>query len=414
MQSKDVLALGLGLEAPWELVDQELNTDVEPHELHLRVSAPRGSRFPCPVCGQWCKARDFKEMTWRHLNFFQHHAYITADVPRTDCPDCGVKRIQVPWAREGSHFTLLFEQVALSLVREMPVNAAARHMGMNDKRLWRIAEHYVNQGLADLDLSDVTAVALDETSAKRGHDYVTVFINPQKVERPVIFATPGHDKECLNQFRSFLTDHGGDPNAVWEAVSDMSETFQAGVTETFPNASLTTDWFHVVQRITNAMNDVRKAEAKELQLPKGTRWATLKANEGAHTENQAQALAELDAIGAATGRAYVIKEKLRWVRQARTPQAARWRLTRFLNVAYEIVAEGEILAPMRTALATIERQFEAIIRRWRSTYTNARLEGLNSIFQAAKARARGYRNAWTFITMIYLLAAPIGKVEKSI
>jgi len=353
-------------------------------------------------------------MTWRHLNFFQHHAYITADVPRTDCPDCGVKRIQVPWAREGSHFTLLFEQVALSLVREMPVNAAARHMGMNDKRLWRIAEHYVNQGLADLDLSDVTAVALDETSAKRGHDYVTVFINPQKVERPVIFATPGHDKECLNQFRSFLTDHGGDPNAVWEAVSDMSETFQAGVTETFPNASLTTDWFHVVQRITNAMNDVRKAEAKELQLPKGTRWATLKANEGAHTENQAQALAELDAIGAATGRAYVIKEKLRWVRQARTPQAARWRLTRFLNVAYEIVAEGEILAPMRTALATIERQFEAIIRRWRSTYTNARLEGLNSIFQAAKARARGYRNAWTFITMIYLLAAPIGKVEKSI
>ena len=68
---------------------------------------------------------------------------------------------------------------------------------------------------------------------------------------------------------------------------------------------------------------------------------------------------------------------------------------------------------MRKALATIERQFEAIIRRWRSTYTNARLEGLNSIFQAAKARARGYRNAWTFITMIYLLAAPIGKVENS-
>ena len=52
MQSKDILALGLGLESPWELVDQELNTEVEPHELHLRVSAPRGSRFPCPECEQ--------------------------------------------------------------------------------------------------------------------------------------------------------------------------------------------------------------------------------------------------------------------------------------------------------------------------------------------------------------------------
>jgi len=413
MQSKDVLALGLGLESPWELVDQELNTEVEPHELHLRVSAPRGSRFPCPVCGQWCKARDFKEMTWRHLNFFQHHAYITADVPRTDCPDCGVKRITVPWAREGSHFTLLFEQVALSLVREMPVNAAARHMGINDKRLWRIAEHYVNQGLADLDLSDVTAIALDETGAKRGQDYVTVFIDLQRAANPVIFATPGRDKECLGQFRDFFTDHGGDRNAIWEAVSDMSETFQAGVTETFPNASLTTDWFHVVQRITDAMSEVRKAEAKAVKLPKGSRWATLKARERSHTANQAQALAELEAMGAATSRAYAVKEKTRWVRQAPTPQAARWRLTRFLNLAQEIVGEEALLAPMRTALATIRRQFEAIIRRWRSTYSNARLEGLNSIFQAAKARARGYRNAGTFITMIYLLAAPIGTVENS-
>ena len=68
---------------------------------------------------------------------------------------------------------------------------------------------------------------------------------------------------------------------------------------------------------------------------------------------------------------------------------------------------------MRRALATIEHQFEAIIRRWRSTYSNARLEGLNSIFQAARARARGYRSQRTFITMIYLLAAPIGKVGNS-
>ncbi|SCY34737.1 transposase, partial [Thiohalorhabdus denitrificans] len=112
--------------------------------------------------------------------------------------------------------------------------------------------------------------------------------------------------------------------------------------------------------------------------------------------------------------AYAIKEKLRWVRQATSQQAARWRLTRFLRLAKALTAEVETLEPMRKALATIEHQFEAIIRRWRSTYSNARLEGLNSIFQAARARARGYRNQQTFITMIYLLAAPIGKVEKSI
>ncbi|KPV41917.1 transposase [Thiohalorhabdus denitrificans] len=414
MQSKDILALGLGLESPWELVDQELNTEVEPHELHLRVSAPRGSLFPCPECGQWCKARDFKEMTWRHLNFFQHHAYITADVPRTDCPDCGVKRITVPWAREGSHFTLLFEQVALSLLREMPVNAAARQMGVTDKRLWRVVNHYVGRALDRIDLSNVSAIALDETAAKRGQHYVTVFIDLERAENPVIFATPGQDKDALRRFRNHLQAQGGAANGVWEVVCDMSQAFQAGVTETFPNASLTTDWFHVVQRVTDAMNDVRKAEAKAIKLPKGARWATLKAGERQRNNRQDQALAELEAMGAATGEAYAIKEKLRWVRQATSQQAARWRLTRFLRLAKALTAEVETLEPMRKALATIEHQFEAIIRRWRSTYSNARLEGLNSIFQAARARARGYRNQQTFITMIYLLAAPIGKVEKSI
>ena len=414
MQSKDILALGLGLESPWELVDQELNTEVAPHELHLRVSAPRGSLFPCPECGQWCKARDFKEMTWRHLNFFQHHAYITADVPRTDCPECGVKRITVPWARKGSHFTLLFEQVALSLVREMPVKAAARQMSVTDKRLWRVVAHYVAQALAKLDLSDLRAFALDETAAKRGQHYVTVFIDLERPENPVIFATPGQDKDALRRFRQHLQAQGGSANGIWEVVCDMSQAFQAGITETFPNASLTTDWFHVVQRVTEALNDVRKAEAKALKLPKGARWATLKASERRRSHRQEQALAELEAMGAATGQAYTIKEKLRWVRQATTRQAARWRLTRFLRLAKALTADVEALAPMRKALATIEHQFESIIRRWRSTYSNARLEGLNSIFQAARARARGYRNQRTFITMIYLLAAPIGRVENSI
>ena len=56
------------------------------------------------------------------------HCHLTAPVPRVNCPEHGVKRIQVPWAREGSRFTLLFKQAALALVREMPVKAAARQM----------------------------------------------------------------------------------------------------------------------------------------------------------------------------------------------------------------------------------------------------------------------------------------------
>src|SRR3546814_1092835 len=88
-------------------------TSKSPHELHLHLESDRGTTFACRECGRSCKAHDFGEFRWRHLNFFQHHCYITARVPRTDCPEHGVKRVRVPWAREGSGFTLLFEQAAL-------------------------------------------------------------------------------------------------------------------------------------------------------------------------------------------------------------------------------------------------------------------------------------------------------------
>jgi transposase len=41
------------------------------------------------------------------------------------------------------------------------------------------------------------------------------------------------------------------------------------------------------------------------------------------------------------------------------------------------------------------------------------MEALNGIFKAARARARGYRNVQTFISMIYLIAAPLGEIIKS-
>ena len=89
----------------------------------------------------------FKEMTWRHLNFFQHHCYITASVPRVRCPEHKVKQVDVPWARKGSSFTLLVEQAAMLLVREMPVMTTANLLEMNDKRLWRIVLHYVKTAM---------------------------------------------------------------------------------------------------------------------------------------------------------------------------------------------------------------------------------------------------------------------------
>ena len=77
--------MGHSLTPPWRLANQRFVSGKQPDELHLEVVAERGSLFPCLVCGKLCKAHDFAEVTWRHLDFFQYHWYITAKLPRADC-----------------------------------------------------------------------------------------------------------------------------------------------------------------------------------------------------------------------------------------------------------------------------------------------------------------------------------------
>ena len=65
MNGKDIITLVLGLQAPWEITEQLLDTNKNPHELRLTIQAQRGTRYPCPVCGGLCHAHDFKAP--RHL-----------------------------------------------------------------------------------------------------------------------------------------------------------------------------------------------------------------------------------------------------------------------------------------------------------------------------------------------------------
>jgi transposase len=97
VDGNEILLLGLGIQSPWKLLDQRLDIDKQPHELHLTVGSDRGTQYACPVCGGSCAAHDFQEKTWRHLNFFQHvrhdvvHSFITDDLvfchqyPTTPC-----------------------------------------------------------------------------------------------------------------------------------------------------------------------------------------------------------------------------------------------------------------------------------------------------------------------------------------
>lgn len=398
MRDTTLLQLALGLTPPWTVTGSDF--DAEARRLDIQIDFAAGSRFSCPTCGAAnCPAYDTERKTWRHLNFFQHQAYLTARVPRVRCETCGIKTVSVPWARPDSGFTLLFEAMVMTMVSAMPVKAVARMVGEHDTRLWRVVHHYVEQARARADASGVTQVAIDETAARRGHDYITLFVDIDQAR--VLFATEGRDATTIAAFADDLAAHGGDPETIGEVCIDMSPAFIKGVGESLPNAAITFDKFHAVKIINDAVDLVRRAEQKGQGLLRGTRYIWLR-NPDTLSDRQKATLEALPTRHLKTARAYQIRLAFQDLYDQPTVEAGAG----FLKKWY-FWATHSRLEPVIDAAYTIKRHWDGILRWFDSKIANGLIEGINSMVQAAKAKARGYRSIRNLKAMVYLLAGKL-------
>jgi transposase len=398
MRDTALLQQALGLAHPWTVSRSDF--DPEARRLDIQIDFAPGSRFACPTCGAAdCAVHDTERRSWRHLDFFQHQAYLNARVPRVRCDKCGVKQVSVPWARPGSGFTLLFEAMVMTMMRAMPVKAVARLVGEHDTRLWRVLHHYVDEGRAKVDASEVTRVALDETAIGRGHDYITLFVDLE--QRRVLFATEGKDAATVAAFADDFVAHGGDPAAVGEVCIDMSPAFIKGVTESLPEASITFDKFHAVKIVNEAVEKVRREEQKSRPELKGSRWVWLK-NESNLNSAQRKLRDSLANSHLKTARAYQIRLAFQDLYDQPSTAAAADHLKRWY-----FWATHSRLGPVIDAAKTVKRHQDGVLRWFESNIANGLIEGINSLVQAAKAKARGYRSVRNLIAMVYLLAGKL-------
>ena len=397
MRDTTLMQQALGLTRPWTVMRSDFDT--EAGRLDVQIDFTPGSRFACPHCGAAdCPAYDTAQKTWRHLNFFQHQAYLTARVPRVRCETCGIRQVNVPWARPDSGFTLLFEAMVMTMVSAMPVKAVARMVGEHDTRLWRVVHHYVDEGRARIDASEVARVAIDETAARRGHDYITLFVDIDQAR--VVFATEGKDAATVAAFADDLTAHGGDPAAVEEVCIDMSPAFIKGVADSLPEAAVTFDKFHAVKIINDAVDQVRRAEQKQQGVLRGTRYIWLR-NPDNLSERQRSTLEALPTRHLKTARAYQIRLAFQDLYEQPSAEAAG-----YLKKWY-FWATHSRLDPIIDAARTVKRHWNGILRWFDSRIANGLIEGINSLVQAAKAKARGYRSTRNLKAMVYLLAGKL-------
>jgi transposase len=405
-ETASLFTAALGLPAPWEVADVRFDPHVG--RIDFQVAFTPGARFSCPCCGAADQpVHDTLAREWRHLNFFQYQAFIQARLPRVRCGACGkTSQVPAPWARPGSGFSALMEALVVTLAKSMTVREVARLLGVSDMRVWRTLDHYVDAAREKADYSTVTTIGLDETAARRGHDYISLFHDLEAAR--LLFATEGRSAEVVARFADDLEAHGGCGENVRAACIDMSTAYRSGLDTHLPWARVTFDEFHVIQLVNQAVDAVRRQEVKDQPSLKRTRYLWLKSTH-AWTTRQTLLYQDLKRLNLKTARAFRLKEALRTIfRTAPDRASAEPLLQRWYSWARRCRLE-----PFKQIATTLKNHWEGILNAFDSRLTNARVEAINALIQAAKAKARGYATTRHLITVSYLVAGNLTHLPAS-
>ena len=380
-------ALLLGIGSPWEVKTVDLN--LQQRKVEIELGWQWGSAAQCPECGGECSIHDCApERTWRHLDTMQFTTLIRARTPRSDCPEHGVKTMQVPWAAPQGRFTLLFECFAVEvLLASASVSQACALLGIGWDTAQEIMRRAVERGLERRQLERLKYLGMDEKSFRRGQSYITLLTDLE--ESRVLDVVEERTVEAADQLWDTLSPQ--QKQAIEAVAVDMWEPFIQTIQAQVPEADIVHDKFHVSKYLGEAVDKVRRQEHKELlaqgdQTLKGTRQLWLY-NPQHFSPEQVEEFSALKDLHLKVARAWAAKELFSKFWEYQQEGWAR----RFFKDWFGWVSRSR-LKPVVEVAQMLKRHLENLLTYLRHHITNAVTEGLNSKIQSLKSAARGFRS----------------------
>jgi transposase len=380
-------ALLLGVGSPWEVKGVELR--IGEKKVEIEVGWQWGAAAKCPECGRECSIHDCApERSWRHLDTMQFATLIKARVPRANCPEHGVKTMAVPWAAPQGRFTLLFERFAVEvLLASATVSQACELLKISWDAAHEIMRRAVERGLTRRQMQGLRYLGMDEKSFRRGQSYITLLTD---LEGGRVLDVVEDRTEAAAE-RVWQTLSPEQKQAVEAVAADMWGPFIETIAKQVPQADLVHDKFHVSKYLNGAVDQVRRAEHKELmargdETLKGTRQLWLYNPENFSPE-QKQEFSALKDLHLKVAKAWAAKEMFSQFWQYEREGWAR----RFFRDWFGWVSRSR-LKPVIEVAQMLQRHLDNLVTYLRHQITNAVTEGLNSKIQNLKAAARGFRN----------------------
>lgn len=397
MEDRELYWYLLGLKSPWTV--GRVSLDIKKRQVDVWAEHPEGVTWPCPECSKGLAVYDHaEERMWRHLDSCQCRTYLHARIPRVDCQEHGVRQVSVPWAEPKSRFTVLFERLAIDVLRECGVSGASDILGISWDEGWQLMERAVARGRRRKAEKAVRRIGVDEKAAAKGHKYLTLVCDLD--QGTVEHVSEDRKQESLEAYYDGLTPKR---RAGIEAVAmDMWDPYVAATKAKVPEADkkIVFDRYHVMSHVGKAVDSVRKMEHRQLmdegdETLKGSKYLWLYGRENVPRARRLE-FADLKRRGLKVGRAWAMKEMLRDLWSYVYPESA-WKFWR----RWYFWATHSRLEPIREAARTVKDHIDNIMTYFRHRVTNALSESINSKIQTIKQMACGFRNIEHFKTAIY-------------
>lgn len=251
----------LGLAAPWEV--QRVELSAQDGRVDVWVVHPGRTRFGCPDCGRELAIYDHsEERAWRHLDSCAFLTFLHASPPRVACPEHGVHKVRLPWAEPHARFTLLFERLTIEVLQACDVDAAAGLLRISWDEAWHLMDRAVDRGLGVKPLEAPNQVGVDQKSAGKGQDYITV-VSDLDAGTVDYIADERRQSSLDGYFERFTPEQLEGIQAV---AMDMWEPFAASTRAHLTDAEdkIVFDRYHLMGKLNTAVDTVRKAENRAL------------------------------------------------------------------------------------------------------------------------------------------------------
>jgi len=369
-------------------------SQVVPDTIEVAVVPRVGSTGQCSGCGEHGPTYDhLGTRTWMMTPLWIFALALIYTMRRINCATCGVTVEKVPWATGkfglGDGFRLFLAHWA----RKLSWEEVALSFRVSWADVYTSIQWVVDYGLKHRVLENIQALGIDEICVRVGRVFWVLIYQIDAHMVRLLWVGPDRTAATLLAGLNQLGDSVC--AGIRYVCSDMWGPYFAPIRERLSGALHVLDRFHIRQLLNQAVDEVRKSEARALAEAgleprlKKLRWALLK-NRKNWTRKERQRMRQLENSGLAAIRAYWLVAAFEHFWSYFSPTWAG----KFLDAWCQRVRRSR-LKPLKKAAATLTGHRDILLNYFRAkkAFSSGIVEGLNNKVKLTFRKSYGFRTA---------------------